>query len=59
MDTLKEQIMLRKMALNPDMKGEGAQGQGNLAQKSNLLSKFDQVDSEDEEESNASDSDSD
>jgi hypothetical protein len=32
MDTLKEQIMLRKMALNPDMdKKDGAPGQSNLA----------------------------
>mmetsp|Transcript_7268 Transcript_7268/g.6404 ORF Transcript_7268/g.6404 Transcript_7268/m.6404 type:complete len:240 (+) Transcript_7268:1749-2468(+) len=56
MDTLKEQIMLRKMALNPDMGKKGGDQGVNLAKNSNLISKFAAI-SDDEEGSEASDSD--
>lgn len=54
MDTLKEQIMMRKIALNPDQKkGEG--GDGQLAQKSYNLTKFAEIMSDDEEDEDSHD----
>lgn len=56
MDTLKEQIMLRKQALNPDQKKKGDEG-GQIAQKGYNLTKFAEMVSEDEEEDDESDND--
>lgn len=41
MDALKEQIMIRQRALNPDKKKGEGDGAMSLAQKANLMSKFD------------------
>jgi hypothetical protein len=59
MDTLKEQIMMRKQALNPDMKKKPGQEGEDLAKKSYYMSKFAEIlsDEEDDEESNNSDID--
>ena len=56
MDALKEQIMLRQRALNPEKK-KGEEGVGSMAQKSNLMSKFADIESADEEEEESDDSD--
>ena len=57
MDTLKEQILLRKLALNPDLakKGNNENASVNLAKQSNFISKFGAM-SEEDEESDGSDS---
>ena len=60
MDTLKEQIMMRKLALNPDLKKKGGEKEGeDLAKKSYLMSKFADISDgdEDEEESDNSEID--
>ena len=54
MDALKEQIMLRQRALNPDKKKE--ESGASVAQKANLMSKFYDIESADEEEDNSEDS---
>jgi hypothetical protein len=62
MDALKEQIMLRKMSMNPTGLGKkDAENPGDLAKKAMLASKFnnDSVDEEDEDGSGFSDSDAD
>jgi hypothetical protein len=58
MDSLKEQIMLRKMALNPDQKKkQGEEEEGSMAKKSYLQSKFANISDEDEDHSENSNSD--
>ena len=58
MDLLKEQIMLRQRALNPEKKAGDEEGDKNVQKR--LLGKFDQIDSGDEEEeSGSSDNDTD
>lgn len=49
MDALKEQIMLRQRALNPDKK-KGEEASISVAQRNNLMTKFDDIESADEEE---------
>ncbi len=56
MDALKEQIMMRKLALNPDSKkGKGE----DISKKANALSKFQEILSDEENEDSGDDSDSD
>lgn len=53
MDALKAQIMMRQRALNPDKK-KGDDGGISDARKANLMSKFEDIESADEEESDDS-----
>ena len=57
MDALKEQIMMRKLALNPDSKKKGEGGDGQLAQKSYNLTKFAEIMSDEDEEDDDSNDD--
>ena len=53
MDALKEQIMLRKMSMNPGARKTTGEDVGSMAQKAYLMSKFNDNDSVDEEENDS------
>lgn len=59
MDALKEQIMLRKQAMNPNLGKQEQENPGDIAKKAMLASKFnnDSFDEVDEESDESSDAD--